>query len=150
MKNKIPPPILLLITGTAMWFVAHSDFAYSVTVPYPLVLGICLGAIGMLIAVLALRQFKAVETTFNPLLPENASSLVQTGIFGYSRNPMYVGLLFVSAGWALWLGSLSNIAVMLLFVLVITELQIKPEESALRKLFGEDYAAYCRRVRRWI
>jgi protein-S-isoprenylcysteine O-methyltransferase Ste14 len=150
MKNKIPPPILLLLMGTVMWFIAHSNFSYSVTVPYGLVLGLGLGAFGVLIALLAMRQFRAAQTTVNPLLPESASSLVTSGVFGYSRNPMYVGLLLVSAGWALWLGSLSNIAMMLLFALLITELQIKPEENALKKLFGEDYEAYCRRVRRWV
>jgi protein-S-isoprenylcysteine O-methyltransferase Ste14 len=67
----------------------------------------------------------------NPLSPEKAKSLVDSGIFSVSRNPMYVGLLLISAGWALWLGSLANIAVIALFVFVITNLQIKPEEDAL-------------------
>ena len=149
MKNKIPPPILLLITGAIMWLVAHSDFAYPVPVSYPLVLSLSLVVIGFLIAFLAMRQFGAVETTVNPLSPESATSLVSTGIFSRSRNPMYVGLLCISAGWTVWLGSLTNIAVIVLFVLVITELQIKPEESALNKLFGEAYEEYCKRVRRW-
>jgi protein-S-isoprenylcysteine O-methyltransferase Ste14 len=63
---------------------------------------------------------------------------------------MYVGLLLVSIGWAVWLASLTNIAVIVLSVVVMTNLQIKPEEDALRKLFVEKYAEYCRNVRRWI
>jgi protein-S-isoprenylcysteine O-methyltransferase Ste14 len=84
------------------------------------------------------------------LSPETATSLVDGGIFSVSRNPMYVGLLLVSIGWAVWLASLTNIAVIVLSVVVMTNLQIKPEEDALRKLFVEKYAEYCRNVRRWI
>ena len=63
---------------------------------------------------------------------------------------MYVGLLVILIGWAVWLGSLSNILVLILFWVVITELQIKPEEAALRTLFGQDYEKYCRQVARWV
>ena len=150
MKNKIPPPILLLITGTIMWFVAKSEFAYPISIPYPLALSISLAAIGIAIASIAARQFSIAKTTVNPLSPETATSLVDGGIFSVSRNPMYVGLLLVSIGWAVWLASLANIAVIVLFVVVMTNLQIKPEEDALRRLFLEEYAEYCRNVRRWI
>lgn len=150
MKNKIPPPILLLITGTIMWFVAKSEFAYPISIPYPLALSVSLAAIGIAIASIAARQFSIAKTTINPLSPETATSLVDGGIFSVSRNPMYVGLLLVSIGWAVWLASLANIAVIVLSVVVMTNLQIKPEEDALRKLFVEKYAEYCRNVRRWI
>jgi len=150
MKNKIPPPILLLITGTIMWFVAKSEFAYPISIPYPLALSVSLAAIGIAIASIAARQFSIAKTTVNPLSPETATSLVDGGIFSVSRNPMYVGLLLVSIGWAVWLASLTNIAVIVLSVVVMTNLQIKPEEDALRKLFVEEYAEYCRNVRRWI
>jgi len=149
MKNRIPPPVLLLVTGVIMWLVAHSDFAYPVSVPYPLALSLSVAALGLLIALLAIRQFRDAQTTVNPLSPEKATSLVNTGIFSRSRNPMYVGLLFVSVGWALWLGSLSNVVVIGLFVVVISELQIKPEEKALKSLFGSVYEDYCMQVRRW-
>ena len=132
-----------------MWFVAHSEFAYAISIPFLLVPAIVLAAIGAIVSVRAIRQFKSAETTVNPLKPDTASSLVHTGIFSLTRNPMYVGLLFVLSGWAVWLGSLSNVAVLLAFMLLITELQIKPEEAALKKLFGQGYVEYCQRVRRW-
>ncbi len=150
MKNKIPPPILLLITAAIMWLVSQSEFSYPVQIPYSLALSILLAVIGVVIAAIAGRQFGIAQTTVNPLSPESATSLVNTGIFSMSRNPMYVGLLLMSTGWAVWLGSLTNIAVMVLFIFAITNLQIKPEESALRKLFGDEYEEYCRKVRRWI
>lgn len=150
MKNKIPPPIIFLITASIMWLVSRSALAYPVPVPFSLMLFLVLAAFGFLIAFSALRQFNAVETTVNPLTPDEASSLVDTGIFGRTRNPMYLGLLLICVGWGLWLGSLSNVVTIVVFVLVITELQIKPEEAALEKLFGSQYVEYCRRVRRWI
>lgn len=150
MKNKIPPPVLLLITGAIMWLVARSEYGYPIAVPYPLALAIALAATGLFIAVLAMRRFNAAETTVNPLAPESATSLVDGGIYRRTRNPMYAGLLLILAGWALWLGSLTSIAVIVLFVVAITELQIKPEEKALRALFGGAYEEYCRKVRRWV
>jgi protein-S-isoprenylcysteine O-methyltransferase Ste14 len=150
MKNRIPPPVLLLITGTIMWFVAHSTFAHTMSVPYASVIAVVLAGIGVTIDVLALLEFRSVQTTVNPLKPENATSLVRNGIFNRSRNPMYLGLLFILTGWAVWLGSPGNIAVLILFVPLITALQIKPEEAALTTLFGQEYVDYCQQVRRWV
>jgi protein-S-isoprenylcysteine O-methyltransferase Ste14 len=150
LKNKIPPPVILLLFGIAMWCVAHSELAYPIAIPHALIVAIALAAVAVLIAGSAIRQFGAAETTVNPLKPDTASALVQTGIFGKTRNPMYLGLLVALCGWAIWLQSLSNVGVLVAFVVVINELQIKPEEAALRKLFGEDYERYCQKVRRWI
>ncbi len=150
LKNKIPPPVLLLIFGVAMWFLAHSAFAFVVAIPYALVLAIALAAIGIFISGSAIRRFRAADTTVNPLKPETASALVQSGIFGKTRNPMYVGLLLILSGWAVWLQSLACLAILPLFAVTITELQIKPEEAAMRKLFGDEYQRYCDKVGRWI
>ena len=133
-----------------MWFVAHSDFAYSISIPFALPVALLFAVLGITIGVKAFRQFSSAETTINPLEPESATTLVHTGLFSKSRNPMYVGLLLDLVGWGIWLGSLANIALLVLFVVLITELQIKPEEAALRRLFGEAYVEYCRKVRRWI
>lgn len=150
MKNRIPPPVWTLMFAVAMWFVAHSEYAYPFDVPSRWAVIALFIAIGAVFAVTAMRQFKRAETTVNPLSPEKASSLVTDGIFAKSRNPMYVGLLMLLAAWTIWLGSLTNIAVTLLFIPVINYFQIKPEEVVLRELFGEEYEEYCRNVRRWI
>jgi len=133
-----------------MWFIAHSEFAYPTAIPFALAVAIGLAAVGILIAVTATRQFSAAETTINPLQPDAATSLVDSGIFARTRNPMYVGLFLILSGWATWLQSATNVLVLLAFVLYITYLQIKPEEAALRKVFGDAYVDYCKRVRRWI
>ncbi|MGI9221016.1 MAG: methyltransferase family protein [Woeseiaceae bacterium] len=150
MKHKIPPPIILALSGIAAWFVAKSEYAFTVDIPYALVPAVILAAAGFYVAGTALRQFKSAETTVNPLQPDAASSLVDAGIFSRTRNPMYLGLLLVLSGWVIWLQSAGNFLVLVLFVLYINELQIKPEEAALRKLFGQAYVDYCKRVRRWV
>ena len=132
-----------------MWFVARSTFAYPMSIPFALIIAIALAVMGFGIALLALRQFVAVDTTVDPLKPHEASSLVHNGIYGRTRNPMYLGLMLILTGWTIWLGSPTNILVLAAFFLLITELQIKPEEAALRTLFGSAYDDYCRSVRRW-
>ena len=150
MRNRIPPPVFLLTTGGLMWLVAHSDFAVSFAFPYSIMVAIPVAVVGIAIDVISLRQFRAAETTINPLQPEKATSLVSDGMFSVSRNPMYLGMLLVLIGWGIWLGSASNVALLLLFVVTINMLQIKPEEAVLESLFGQPYEKYCEDVRRWI
>ena len=102
------------------------------------------------IDVAAIVHFGKAGTTPNPLDPSKASHLVTEGIFRVSRNPMYLGLLLLLIGWAVWLGSASPWLVPPLFVVVITLVQIIPEEQALSRNFGEQYALYRRSVARWI
>jgi protein-S-isoprenylcysteine O-methyltransferase Ste14 len=75
---------------------------------------------------------------------------VTDGVFRVSRNPMYLGLVLLLIGWAVWLGSASPWLVPPLFVIVLTVVQIIPEERVLHRLFGEQYVSYQRSVARWI
>jgi len=150
MHNKIPPPVILLLSGAIMWLVAHSAFACPVAVPFAFPLALLLAATGIVVAASAIRQFRQAQTTVNPLQPDAATALVDHGIFARTRNPMYLGLLLVLSGWGVWLQSLTNLVVLAVFVLFITQFQIKPEERALQKVFGQAYADYSARVRRWI
>jgi len=119
-------------------------------VPFAVVIALLLAVAGVAVAALAIRQFGRVATTVNPLQPDPATTLVDSGIFAITRNPMYLGLLLVLSGWAVWLQSVTAVVVLAGFVLCINTLQIKPEEQALQKIFGAAYAEYCSRVRRWI
>jgi protein-S-isoprenylcysteine O-methyltransferase Ste14 len=103
-----------------------------------------------LVGMASVRAFARHETTVNPLRPERASRLVAAGIYRYSRNPMYLSLLLALAAWAIWLGSWPAVLVVPAFLLAMNRWQIQPEERALSALFGADYEAYCRRVRRWL
>jgi len=98
----------------------------------------------------AFVQFKRAETTINPRTPEATTTLVTTGVYARTRNPMYLGLSTLLLGWAITLGALTSFLGPLLFIPLIARVQIRPEEFALRMRFGKDYDEYCRRVNRWI
>jgi protein-S-isoprenylcysteine O-methyltransferase Ste14 len=150
MKTRIPPPVMALLAGVAMaalhryWPLAQCLQGAQRSV------GNVLALAGAATTLLAMGRFRAAGTTINPLDPAKATALVESGLFRYTRNPMYVGLALVLAGWAARLGSATPWLVLPGFVAAITWLQILPEEQALRALFGEAYAAYCRRVPRWL
>lgn len=82
--------------------------------------------------------------------PQNSSQLVTEGLYRYTRNPMYVGMLVMLLGWALYLGSLSPLFILPLFIWVINTQQIFPEEAFLTKKFGESYRIYLQAVPRWL
>lgn len=103
----------------------------------------------MIIAI-AIRQFIRAKTTINPMAPDNADKLVIKGLYRISRNPMYLGVLFLLLAWAVYLQNILSFAPPILFVVFMTLFQIKPEEKALRKKFGTQYDEYSKSVRRWI
>jgi protein-S-isoprenylcysteine O-methyltransferase Ste14 len=149
LRLKIPPPVWLLLFGTLMW-------AMDRWVPIVRWIGSPTNHAGWLlviagaaIIITAMLHFRRARTTVNPLTPAKASALVTSGIFGYSRNPMYLGLSIALAGWAIVLGSLSPWLAVPLFVLVITRMQIQPEEDVLAVLFDSTYRDYCAHVGRW-
>lgn len=94
--------------------------------------------------------FRRVRTTLHPTKPEMASALVSSGVYRITRNPMYVGLSCILVAWAVFLSSAWALLGVVGFVLYIDRFQIAPEERALAKLFGSDYADYQSRVRRWL
>jgi protein-S-isoprenylcysteine O-methyltransferase Ste14 len=156
LELKIPPPIVGLLCAAAMWGIAQIapdrlllqalGLSGSVRMGLVLVL-LCLGGAFDVAGLLAFRRAK---TTINPLRPNKSSALVSDGIYRITRNPMYVGMLFIQLAWAAYLGNLAVLLMPVLFVAYITRFQIQPEERVLHRLFGADFAAYCTRVRRWL
>ena len=73
-----------------------------------------------------------------------------TGIYKYSRNPMYLAILMVLIGVSVYLGALSSILILLIFVIYINQFQIVPEERSLEQKFGDSYRQYAKGVRRWV
>ncbi len=150
MKSRIPPPVILLIFGFAMWLVARNATIYLFSIPYPAIVAAIVAAAGFACAVAGVREFSMAGTTVNPHKVTKATALVTQGVYRYTRNPMYVGLFLVLLAWTLWLGVSANFVLLALFIVAITELQIKPEETALLALFGDEYRQYCSHVRRWV
>ena len=150
MKTKIPPPIVAVLFALLMWALDRLVPVSQLTLPGAGIISLLLVGLGLVVMIMALGRFRKVGTTVNPLDPSLASSLVSSGIFRRSRNPMYLGMLIFLTAWALWLGNAVNLITLYLFVSFMTRFQIKPEEEALTKLFGEEYEAYCEKVNRWI
>ncbi|HEY9033491.1 MAG TPA: isoprenylcysteine carboxylmethyltransferase family protein [Pseudomonadales bacterium] len=150
MALKIPPPLIVLFAALMMWLTpllgSWGQFAGSWQKPMALLLL----AAGMVLFVGAVAVMLRARTTINPMHPDQCSALVTRGVFGLSRNPIYLADLLLLSAWWLWLGYWPNILWLVFFVLYLNVFQIEPEEKALRQAFGETYLRYCRRVRRWI
>lgn len=97
-----------------------------------------------------LYEFQKAKTTFNPMTPDDASSVVTSGVYRVSRNPMYVGFLLLLIGWAIWLSHPLPFFLLPVFVLYMNRFQILPEERALSAKFGKAYDSYQQGVRRWL
>jgi len=98
---------------------------------------------------MSLVKFLRARTTVDPTLRSVSSTLVTTGIYAYSRNPMYLAMLLLLLAWGLWLGNAFNTLLAALFVGYMNRFQIRQEEAVLLRLFGQDFQKYCTKVRRW-
>jgi len=150
LELRIPPPIVALVAGMLMWPASRLAPWATVDVAGSPVIALCLAVTGIVVDVAGLISFRRVQTTVSPIKPGAATSLVIAGLYKYTRNPMYVGLLLVLVGWASYLSNALGFAMVPLAALYLTRFQIIPEERALARKFGADYADYQGRVRRWL
>ena len=148
LNTKIPPPIVAILFAVMIFYFSDS-FAY-VDLPFKLYISLFFVLLGFFITFSSARNFKKKETTVNPIKPEEASQLVTDGFFKITRNPMYLGMLLFLLGLSIYNGLIVGLVFLPLFVGYITFFQIIPEESAMIEIFGEDYKAYMKKVRRWI
>ena len=148
MSTKIPPPIVTLIFGLIIFFskslfpICNFDNSNYVSLIFLI--------FGFIILITAVKSFKKHQTTINPLNPDQASTLVNSGIFSFTRNPMYLGMLFILLSISFNFNILGGIIICFLFKIYITRFQIIPEEKAMEKIFGKDFVEYKKKVRRWI
>ena len=133
-----------------MWIIRRSFPAPPLPIPASGMLAAALAAVGVLVIALGIRSFRRARTTVNPLAPTRASALVKSGIYSYSRNPMYLGFSLLLTAWGVWLGSVLTLLVVPLFIAYMNRFQIMPEEQALESLFGSEYIRYQQEVRRWL
>jgi protein-S-isoprenylcysteine O-methyltransferase Ste14 len=110
--------------------------------------GVALIVAGVVLAFVAKRRFDRVGTTVRPF--ERSTTVVSDGPFGYSRNPMYLGMLLALSGLFVVLGSLSPLVVLPLFYWIIVTKFVRREERHMVEQFGDVYGDYKRRVRRWL
>lgn len=150
LEAKVPPPIVALAVALGMWVVARYTPTVEVLGSLRVWVAVILAVVGVGFSAAGIAAFRRAKKTLDPLKPETASSLVTTGIYQVTRNPMYVGMLFVLLAWAAFLSAPWSLAGPALFVAYMTPFQILPEERALTSGFGDAYLTYKARVRRWL
>jgi protein-S-isoprenylcysteine O-methyltransferase Ste14 len=150
LELKIPPPIFALIVGVLMWTATKLPPAVQPPGSWRFFLVGGLFILALSTAGRGIAAFRRAQTTANPLDPDQASKIVSTGIYGRTRNPMYLGLTVLLTGWAVWLWSPWGALGPVLFFLYMTRFQIMPEERALTAKFGQEYLTYRQQVRRWL
>ena len=151
MHLKIPPPIVALI-GILLIFLSNDYILILYLHPHlQNTLSLLFLIFGFVIIFLATKEFKKSETTVNPMKPETSTRLVTSGVFKYTRNPMYLGLASILLASCFYFSSLLGIIIYVpLFIFYITVFQIIPEEESMKSLFNDEYLDYCSKVRRWI
>lgn len=148
---KIPPLLLMALYVVLLWLIdplAGETARILTTDRYYMAAILFLAGCGLVIPA-GIRFFKE-KTTVDPRVPDKATTLVTTGLYAHSRNPMYVGFLLVILSVALALGSYLSLVVGFSFVPYMNRFQIRLEEYFLAQKFGAEYEAYLRDVRRWI
>lgn len=153
LELKIPPVAVTVLFATLMWLMARSTPALDMGLDLPA--GLRLAALALfatvaaIIGLAAVRAFHRARTTVNPLSPQGCTALVTSGVFRFSRNPMYLALLLGLLGWGLYLANPLSVLLALAFVPWMNRFQIQPEERTLQRVFGQAFDDYRRRVRRW-
>lgn len=147
MKNTVPPPIVTLICALLIYL--SKPIFPELIINYSNQLSLFFLIFGLVIIIISFQRFKKEKTTINPINIEKASSLVTAGIFKYSRNPMYLGMLLILISISIRFNFYGGILIVGFFVYFITYFQILPEEKAMLKLFGDDFINYKNKTRRW-
>lgn len=150
LDHKIPPPVIAVLCGGFAWLLAHCTPGFHLDVPARLPIVAILVLIGLALDFSGLLSFRKAKTTFNPLSPGKSTAIVQSGLYKFTRNPMYLGMVFNLLGLCVFLANPLAVVAVVAFVAYITRFQIIPEERLLLAKFGEPYALYTKSVRRWL
>lgn len=150
LETKIPPVVVFITAALLMKLISIYVPAIDIPEYARLLMTIIFLLWGGVMGLFGVISFLRVKTTVDPIKPEKASTLVDTGVYKISRNPMYLGLGLLLIAFAFYLKSIASLLVVVLFMIYMTRFQIIPEEKAMIKLFGDEYIDYMKRVRRWI
>ena len=151
MINVFKLPVMLVAIFMILMLVLDlTNLRYDVVLPAYVVLSVVIFLFGLLVIAAGGYTFRKVKTTVNPMTPDQATRLVTTGVYNYSRNPMYIGFLAWLIACVIYIGNTINLLLLPFYILLVNKLYILPEEKALEKLFKEEYRAYKKRVRRWL
>lgn len=147
---RIPPLLVGAVIWLLMWAARRALPSLGHSSRWTFLAALTLFATGAAVAIAGLLAFRRARTTSNPVRPDKASALVTSGIYRYTRNPMYVGFACATLGWAAYLGHALAPLGAVAFVAWMNRYQIPHEERALASLFGDAFQRYCIQVRRWL
>lgn len=150
MEQKILPVFQVAIALLFIGLINHYFPAFNYNLPLRGVITASLMLISILVAFTAVYSFSQHRTTVNPNKPEATSVIINTGIYAYSRNPMYLALAIFLLSMALFCENILSLLPIPLFTWFIAKYQIVPEERALTEKFDDTYKNYLAEVRRWI
>ena len=146
--KKIPPPILVLILVVANYF--SSKKIDLIHLPNQDLISILILLIGILILINPIFKFIKSKTTIDPIKFKKVNKLIISGIYKYSRNPMYLGLLMIVVSTSIFYLNIFSITTPFFFYFWISRFQIKREEIFLTEKFGKEYSLYKSKTRRWM
>ena len=145
---KFPPPIVFILFMFLAYGI-HYFLAIEISsMSYLLYIGSFIVMLGFIILLIASVSFKRAQTNIQPWKP--TTQIISSGIFAYSRNPIYLSFCFVTMGIGLIVNSLWVTLSVIPSIVVIFFHAIKKEELYLENKFGQTYLAYKEKVRRWI
>jgi len=150
LELRIPPPIVALMVAVLMWGISKATPSVELPSLIRLTTSMALALAGVGVALAGVIAFRRAKTTVNPLKPETTSTVVTSGIYRFTRNPMYLGLALTLLAWAVFMSSVWTLVGLLVFILYMNRFQIIPEERVLSRMFGNAYSAYQGKVRRWL
>jgi protein-S-isoprenylcysteine O-methyltransferase Ste14 len=146
LETRIPPPLVALILGAIAWGIGGPALDF----PGRTIFATHAASLGLAVEIVAALAFVKRKTTLLPWAPERTGTLVTSGLFRFSRNPMYVGQALLLAAWVLYLWTWIALLAVPAHVLYMNRFQIGPEERILAAKFGNEYESYRSRVRRWL
>lgn len=147
-RRHVHPPVWMVLS-VALQLVLHRWAPGPVLVPPGLrELGLLPGFAGVGLIFWCLALFVRRRTPIKPFTESTA--LIREGPYRFSRNPIYLGLALVLCASAAFLGTATPWLAVAGFVVLIQRRFVRREEALLRERFGEEYAAFCRQVRRWL
>lgn len=144
------PVMMTVLLAALMWLLAGNTPGLSLPPALRWAASLAFLGAGAAIGTAGVWSFRKAQTTVNPWRPHGSSALVSSGIYRFTRNPMYLGLLLVLFGWGLFLANVFALALAWAFVPYMNRFQIRPEERALQQTYGQSFRDYCGRVRRWL
>ena len=145
---KIPPPLIVLVLIISIYF--SSTKLDLIHIPFQLEISFLILSLGILIFINPVLKFIKSKTTINPIQFDKTNKLVTSGIFKYSRNPMYLGMLMIIISTSIFYLNIYSILTPFLFIFWINKFQIQREEVFLAEKFGKEYLSYKNKTRRWI